>query len=424
LPDYQDTGEWRCVKPPIGRDTDVAEKRQKDRNPFSPTFGEDRWVSIGNRPDLCPIDTDPCNLEVWVDMQDADCNLITRCKFDPPRRESTRQKQQFQANDRLPNYMTTRWVDMPPSPDDAIQCPVETCPIYVPVCPEQTRCKYSEPRYLATVEQLKVDVNPNSPTFGMQVWVEIGEDLDACPIQPQASQFSISGARLLANQLPQSFIPNCTQIWYIPGNNNLGLFNFVSGPNEIVARWDLARTIYTDPRDMVNPPTSLPAWIQVGYTNGLQSLSTFVRFDDVVRWAKVYHVWQFQPQINGLTGTISIPMWIGNDISGVTTQLLTYNDNDELIEIINAPTFVNNINNNAPYNIYWAEDFIGGCPESGELHKNRTVDPPETLPDGTILRESYTRPYFSLSGIIKYVHVILINGEQYASMQGYIRNII
>ena len=185
LPDYQDTGEWRCAQPnALGRDSDVAEKKQIDRNPFSPTFNDDRWVSIGRRPDLCPIDTNPNNREVWVDSTTPECGLITRCKFDTPRPESTRQKQQTQVNPALPNVGAIRWVDLPPDPNDALICPVEISGVWVAVCPEQIRCKFAAPRVSPLTERLEVDVNPNSATFGQQQWRDYIDDPVLCPFTP------------------------------------------------------------------------------------------------------------------------------------------------------------------------------------------------------------------------------------------------
>lgn len=192
LPDYQDTGEWRCVQPAFGRETTLAEKRQIDRNPYSATYNNDQWVSIGLRPDLCPIDTNPNNREVWVDVLNPDCSNVTRCKFDPPRYESTRQKQQIQSNSLLPNFGTIRWVDLPPSPQDAIDCPIDVAPILVPVCPEQVRCKFAAPRFSAMTERLEVDVNPYSATFGQQIWTDYVTNITLCPIDPSFDENQIS----------------------------------------------------------------------------------------------------------------------------------------------------------------------------------------------------------------------------------------
>jgi len=234
LPDYQDTGEWRCAQPhPIGRDSDVAEKRQIDRNPYSPTYNQDIWVSIGPRPDLCPIDPNPCNREVWIDSKTPDCELITRCKFDPPRYESTRQKQQVQVNPALPNVGAIRWVDLPPSPEDATLCPVQTCPIYVPVCPEQIRCKFEPPRISAMQEKLFVDVNPNSATVGQQVWQDFNINHNVCP----TGAWYTTAIGWTHSQVFLATFPVGVGYTWFPIANSYYAYGNESDPDEVPTNW-------------------------------------------------------------------------------------------------------------------------------------------------------------------------------------------
>ncbi len=428
LPDYQDTGEWRCVQPALGRETTLAEKRQVDRNPFSATFGNDQWVSIGMRPDLCPIDTDPCNRELWVDVLDSECNIVTRCKFDAPRAETTRQKQQIQANDRLANVGTTRWVDLPPSPQDEIECPVAVCPVLVATCPEQIRCKFNEPRFESTIEKLFVDVNPSSPTFGQQVWKDAGEDAVLCPVQPTAVNFSLSGASPFAFGVPQDTSAlGCRQTWFFTRQNNFGLFDFSAGVNDartIKNRYDITRTSVTDLRNN-NFPNVLPYWIEQGLFNNdfTRKFSCWTRIDDVFSWAKAY----YSEPVRKLAPDIHLySLWVSSNIaaSEITASLKIFDQHNNLLIPFNQNGTVTNPN--AAYNIRYVKPISLGGDSCGAPfdfpHRNNQVSTPVPIPNGYILEFIYTSNVFMAVGLYRHVHEIFINGTPYASQEGYILN--
>lgn len=431
LPSWQPTGEWRCKYPALGRESSEAEQKEIDRNPYSPTYNQERWVSIGNRPDLCPLDPDPCNREVWIDVLDESCNPITRCKFEPPRYESTRQKKQIQANPRLPNVGAIRWIDLPPSPLDATLCPVETCPIYVPVCPQQRRCKYEEPRISAVVEELQVDVNPHSPTFGQQIWVEIGENPTLCPIVPEASMISISSASPYAFAVPQDSNPiGCRQVWFFVRTDNFGLFDFsydVNAPQTIKWRWDIDRTTYNDIRHH-GPPNNLPYWIQMGlYTSDFSKFfDCWTRIDDVVHWARAYHaIPAGLVNLGDGTGQLFTSAWLSSLYApeSLTAELTLYDEFGNVLEVFHDD--FSELTSPAPYEIFYVNQFTDlHCTVGWDYpHRNNQSATPEAIPDGYRLRYNYQSPWFVRVGLYRYQHDLFINNQLYASQSGWIRNL-
>lgn len=54
-PNWQNTGEFRCVVGPCGNNTGYQEQKQIDINPCSPTYNQPYWVPVGYNPGACPI---------------------------------------------------------------------------------------------------------------------------------------------------------------------------------------------------------------------------------------------------------------------------------------------------------------------------------------------------------------------------------
>jgi hypothetical protein len=424
LPDYQDTGEFRCVYPSdIGRQDSNAEKRQLDRNQFSPTFNQELWVSIGERPDLCPLDTNSCNYKVWIDAKTEDCELITRCLQNEPRTVSTRQKLQYQVNDVHP--FEERWVDLPASPDDEALCPINDCPIWIPVCPLQIRCKYEDPRPSSMTERLEVNVNPNSATVGVQAWRDFEEDAALCPVP--ATQFSITSARLLSVQHASDTIVGCFSLFFTVSGGNFGLFPFPSVPagNIIRRAYSLDRTVFSD-YFSGQPPTDVPRWIEVGVTNGTLSFVDNIRFDDVIEWAKVYH--RSFTSFIGSTRTLEVRFWAtnaGTVQANLSNTLTIYDEDNNIIAFFDNLQETSRVEfSDSSYGLTYTNNSCTAQPAfQNAPHRNRTVDPNEALSLGINYTLTYFVPALGFVGLYKYRHDIFIAGELYAFQEGYVRNL-
>jgi hypothetical protein len=276
-----------------------------------------------------------------------------------------------------------------------------------------------------------VDVNPSSPTVGQQVWQDYVEDPILCPLLPVATQFSLSSARLFACQQPEDYITlYCISFYFaagnnIPAHNNFGLFNIVNGPERIMERWNLARTVSELP--LFSPGTiNTPNWLDCGITNGTREFRTSTRFDNVTRWAKVYHYNRAARAANYPTAgidSIGIYVWIGNDISNVTMRFRVFSDTDALLLEYNTPDAVQTFSTNAPYGIIYTFDCVSNPSMNWVTHKNRQVTPIEDLPTGNQSVYIYGSSLFRAIGLFKFVHEVFISGELYARQQGYIRNL-
>src|SRR5690606_36472883 len=61
IPNWRQSGVQRCVRDSDGLNTGIVEVVEVDINPASPTYGQERWVDVGQNTDICPIG-DPIDL--------------------------------------------------------------------------------------------------------------------------------------------------------------------------------------------------------------------------------------------------------------------------------------------------------------------------------------------------------------------------
>lgn len=79
-PDWQPVGITRCRRDISGLNTGVVEAVQRDMNPASPTYGQERWITTGEDPVLCPIGEPP--VIMWGEQLVLDSNLLRTFPLD------------------------------------------------------------------------------------------------------------------------------------------------------------------------------------------------------------------------------------------------------------------------------------------------------------------------------------------------------
>lgn len=79
-PDWQPVGITRCRRDISGNNTGVVESVQRDMNPASPTYGQERWMRTGEDPALCPIGEPP--VIMWGEQLVLDSNLLRTFPLD------------------------------------------------------------------------------------------------------------------------------------------------------------------------------------------------------------------------------------------------------------------------------------------------------------------------------------------------------
>jgi hypothetical protein len=425
LPDWKDTGVWRCVvAQAVGRQNPAAEMEQKDYNPYSATYNQARWEPLGNRPDLCPLDPNPANTELWVDAKDESCELIVRCKFDPPRAETTRQKKQIQVNPAF-GPATERWVDLAPTAQDAVACPLSGNPIWVAVCPEQIRCKFDPPRIASMTERLEVDVNPASPTVGQQVWRDYLDDPVGCPLPDPPTNREIASAwPLIAQMASNRSVVGCQAYGFRLHGQAGGLFANTTPPFHIQRRWNLARTsVNNNSRDLTTPPNDVPCWIDHGL-NGLggKQIVTQTRFGDTVLWAKVYHTdgariasstrVKFEVWVSGTipSGQMSFRLEVDMGPSGTVTVPAA---NTVTSPAVNSYELIYNTN---------IPPFNCAADPSWDNRTHEAQGTTNKMPLGAVWILEYDPVALLLVGEFKFTHSAFINNVLYSQQQGWIKN--
>lgn len=446
LPDWQDTF-WQCAQLPLGRTSSAAEMQQVDRNPFSPSFNQPRIRPLGDRPDLCPIDPNSCNVQQWIDAQDVDCNPIIRCKQDAPRSTTTRQKQQVQINPvhaLPPSPLAIRWADMAPTLQDAISCPLQICQVFVPVCPVQTRCKFPEPRTNSTVERLEYEVIPDGIggfTLGPPVWRDFGVDATLCPlVVPPATQFSLSFTIPLIYNSPSDIavagrgILGCNSNFLSasPNNasgNNFGRFNIVQG-NVSVQRTGPSGSPVASAFDVVSvPPTAPPFYVRYLITTNSVVLDCRVLHDSDSTWAKAYHRTPVLLQDTPLSGTgslrfaFAISTSVGNNYTTdvVCTDFVTN-------AVVPLSPLADQIIFTAPYNLRYRQNACGANP-ANQQHQDYyganypILQPPVSLPQVDVVDTVINDVRFMAVGDYMIVHRVRIGEAIYAEQTIYVKNI-
>jgi len=104
----------------------------------------------------------------------------TRCKpcaLDPSFAEAIQQKEEKDVNSNSSSYNNTRWVDLPGPGGTA--CPIDP-KTWQNV--SEFRCKTINGLHTGEREQKQVNINPCSSQYSTTQWVNIGQNLSACPM--------------------------------------------------------------------------------------------------------------------------------------------------------------------------------------------------------------------------------------------------
>lgn len=162
--DWKATGNTRCQTGTGGYLTGKAEREEIDKNPYSGTYNNARWVETGVSPS-CVVTAD------WKATGNSRC--ITGTGGYPTGRQEIEQKD---MNPYSASYNTTRWLDNGIS----TSCPVN--PDWKPT--GNTRCQYINNAYTGHQEREEKDMNPYTSTSGGLRWTDTGES-SSCSTTPR-----------------------------------------------------------------------------------------------------------------------------------------------------------------------------------------------------------------------------------------------
>jgi len=400
---------------------------------------------LGDRPDLCPIDPNTCNVPQWIDAQDFNCDPIIICKQLAPRTVTTRQKQQVQVNPvhpLPPNPLAIRWVDLPPTPQDAISCPLVVCVVFVPVCPVQTRCKSQPPRVNSIVERLESPVIPDGNggfVLGPPVWRDFAVDTTLCPLVPPASEFSLSFTIPLIYNSPSDIavagrgIVGCNSNFLGSSannnnGNNFGRFGMVQG-NVFIQKTGTSGSPNSSIFDLPAAPTSPPFYVRFGISNGLDAVECRVLHDSDATWAKAYHRSPFlstnapSAGVGQITFDFEVSSSVGTNYTTqvVCTDFITGN-------VIAVSPLADQLFGGGAYRLRYRQNACAGNP-ANQTHQDYyganypTLQAPVALPFYVRVFSDLRDARFMLVGDYKIVHRILIGGVIYAEQIIYVKNI-
>ena len=179
---WQDNGNYRCVKDLYGYNTGLQEKSQTDTNRYSLTYSQTRWVSNGQNLFACPLPNTNAN---WQDTG------LVKCVTDLYNNNTGEQeKQQRDINNYSSTFNSLRWVS------NGINLTV--CPI------PNTAANWQDTGSLRCVlnnqgdntgeqERQQIDANSNSQSYGQIRWITNGQNMAACPIPDRSSDWQDTG---------------------------------------------------------------------------------------------------------------------------------------------------------------------------------------------------------------------------------------
>ncbi|MBO9592563.1 MAG: hypothetical protein J7599_06595 [Niabella sp.] len=169
-PDWQATGNTRCVKDGSNNNTGTQEREERDQNTSSATYNQTRWVSTGTNTTACPLPNSGANWQATG---------TTRCVKDGSNNNTGYQEREERDNNTTSStYNQTRWVS---TGENTTACPLPaTAPNWQPT--GAIRCEAVDNINTGNQERKEVDMNTASTTYMQERWVSTGANATACPL--------------------------------------------------------------------------------------------------------------------------------------------------------------------------------------------------------------------------------------------------
>jgi hypothetical protein len=175
-PDFQPTGNTRCVKDGSNNNTGAVEQERRDMNPCSNTYNQLQWVNTGQNCATCPT---PAN---WQPTGN------TRCAKDGSNNNTGDVEQERRDMNSCSNtYNQLQWVN---TGQNCAACakPANWQPT------GNLRCvKNAGNQNTGFQEREERDNETCSGTYNQLRWVNIGQNLTACPLPPTCTTGNCSG---------------------------------------------------------------------------------------------------------------------------------------------------------------------------------------------------------------------------------------
>ncbi|MBO9596017.1 MAG: RHS repeat protein [Niabella sp.] len=165
-PNWQATGNTRCVKDGSNNNTGTQEREERDNNTSSGTYNQVRWVSTGTNTTACPLPSGG--------GPDWQATGELRCEKSGLSNTGNQEGKEVDMNPSSSTYNEVRWV--------ITGVNTTSCPMPEWQFTHEVRCQKANGTNTGHQEQKEVDINTSSPSYGQIRWVDTGLDATSCPV--------------------------------------------------------------------------------------------------------------------------------------------------------------------------------------------------------------------------------------------------